>query len=374
MEINHAIQLSTDLTHELGVLFEQRAFEHDRQGTFVEDNYKDLQKHGYFIALIPEELGGLGISHSTFCEHIRIIGQYCGSTALSLSMHSHLVAANVWKLRKGMGGEDVLQKVVQKELVLISTGARDFLESNGEMERVENGYLVSAMKFFASQSAYGDVVVTSAPYLDPKEGWQVLHFAVPMSADGVQVMSDWDTMGMRGTGSNTIKFNKVFIPNSAVSLKRPRGVFHPFWNAVLTLAMPLIMSAYVGIAQKAYQLAISRAQKNTSPKPHLPYQIGELFNEMVSAKTLWKDMVRIANDLDFEAIDKHSSAILARKTLVSKAVIEVVNKAIAIAGGGSFYKKSLLERLFRDVQASKFHPLQEKDQQLLIGERILESK
>jgi alkylation response protein AidB-like acyl-CoA dehydrogenase len=374
MEINHAIQLSTDLTHELGVLFEQRAFEHDRQGTFVEDNYKDLQKHGYFIALIPEELGGLGISHSTFCEHIRIIGQYCGSTALSLSMHSHLVAANVWKLRKGMGGEDVLQKVVQKELVLISTGARDFLESNGEMERVENGYLVSAMKFFASQSAYGDVVVTSAPYLDPKEGWQVLHFAVPMSADGVQVMSDWDTMGMRGTGSNTIKFDKVFIPNSAVSLKRPRGVFHPFWNAVLTLAMPLIMSAYVGIAQKAYQLAISRAQKNTSPKPHLPYQIGELFNEMVSAKTLWKDMVRIANDLDFEAIDKHSSAILARKTLVSKAVIEVVNKAIAIAGGGSFYKKSLLERLFRDVQASKFHPLQEKDQQLLIGERILESK
>ena len=73
-------------------------------------------------------------------------------------------------------------------------------------------------------------------------------------------------------------------------------------------------------------------------------------------------MVRITNDFDFEAIDENSSTILARKTLVSNAVIELVNKAIEIVGGGSFYKKSPLERLFRDIQASKFHPLQEKDQ------------
>jgi acyl-CoA dehydrogenase len=178
-------------------------------------------------------------------------------------------------------------------------------------------------------------------------------------------------MGMRGTGSNTIKLDQVFVPESAIALTRPQGEFHPFWNVVLTVAMPLIMSAYIGIAQKAYEIAVSKAKKNPKPKAHLPYQLGELYNEITLSETLWKDMVHIANDLDFEPLDEHSNGILARKTMVSKSVIEVVNMAIAIVGGGSFYKKSRLERIARDIQASKFHPLQEKDQQLLVGERLM---
>ena len=373
METLQKQHLSFELTKELSKKFEELASDHDQQGRFVESNYKDLQKHGYFIALVPEQLGGLGVSHSELCDHLRIIGQGCGSTALALAMHSHLIAANVWKYKKGNGGEEVLKKVVDKELILISTGARDWLESNGEMTKVKDGFLVSGMKFFASQSAYGHVAVTSAPYQHPEEGWQVLHFAVPLSSEGVTVLNDWDTMGMRGTGSNTIKFDQVFVPETAIALTRKQGEFHPFWNVVITVAMPLIMSAYVGIAQKAYELAISRARKNPAPKAHLPYQIGELYNDLTTAETLWKDMVNIANDFDFEAIDEHSSTILARKTLVANAVISVVNKAISITGGGSFYKKSSLERLFRDIQASKFHPLQEKDQHQLVGTRILES-
>ena len=373
METYQKEQISVKLTNELGKNFEERASEYDTQGTFVEKNYRELKEHGYFIALIPQELGGLGITHSELCDHIRIIGTHCGSTALALSMHSHLVAANVWKYQKGLGGADVLKKVVDKELVLISTGARDWLESNGEMVKVQDGYLVSGMKFFASQSAFGQVAVTSAPYQDPVEGWQVLHFGVPLSSEGVTVLNDWDTLGMRGTGSNTIKFEKVFVPESAIVLKRPQGEFHPFWNVVLTVAMPLIMSAYVGIAQRAYSVAVEKAKKNPDPRPHLPYQVGEIHNELVLSETLWKDMVRITNNLEFEPVDQLSSAILSRKTLVSKSVIEVVNKAIAMVGGGSFYKTSILERLSRDIQASKFHPLQEKDQQLLVAQRILGS-
>ncbi len=359
------------LTHELGKRFEERAAGYDQLGSFVEENYNDLKAHGFFIALVPESLGGLGISHREFCDHIRIIGQYCGSTALSLSMHSHLVSANVWKFKKGKGGADVLKKVVEKELVLISTGARDWLESNGEMIKVENGYLVSGKKFFASQSAYGHVAVTSAPYHDPKAGWQVLHFGIPLSNKGVTVLSDWDTMGMRGTGSNTIQFDQVFVPEEAIALRRPQGEFHPFWNVVLTVAMPLIMSAYLGIAQKAYEIAVSEAKKNPKPKPHLPYQLGELYNEMTLSETLWKDMVHIANNLDFQPVDENSNRILARKTVLSKSVNKVVNQAIGIVGGGSFYKRSPLERLARDIQASEFHPLQERDQYLLVGKRIM---
>ena len=132
---------------------------------------------------------------------LRTLAQYCGSTALALSMHQHLIAATVWKYRHGQGGEPMLKNVAEKQLVLVSTGAGDWLESNGSVNKTDGGYLVSARKHFASQSAVGDMLVTSAPFSD-----EVLHFAVPMSAPGVTVLNDWRTLGMRGTRSHTVNW------------------------------------------------------------------------------------------------------------------------------------------------------------------------
>jgi hypothetical protein len=49
---------------------------------------------------------------------------------------------------------------------------------------------VSARKPFGSGSPMGDVLVTSAPFKHPKEGWQVLHFTVPFIASGVSLADD----------------------------------------------------------------------------------------------------------------------------------------------------------------------------------------
>lgn len=360
-----------DLTHDLGKDFEKREADYDRQAAFVAENYRQLKEHGFFSATIPVELGGEGVSHSQMCDILRIIAQYSASTALALSMHQHLLAANIWKYKKGQGGEAILKKVADNQLVLVSTGARDWLESNGEMQKTEGGYLVTAQKHFASQSAVGDVLVTSAPYNDPQSGWQVLHFPVPFSSKGLTVMDNWYTLGMRGTGSHTIKLDKVFVAESAIVLRRPRGEFHPFWTVVLTVAMPLIMSVYVGIAEKAAQIVIQQSKRNKSPKPHLHYVIGEMYNELAAAQVQLKDMVRICNNYDFEPVDRNAHDILTRKTNVANAAISTVKKAMEVAGGQGFFNSFGLERLFRDVQAAQYHPLQEKDQQLFSGEFLL---
>src|SRR3546814_3651368 len=72
----------------------------------------------------------------------------------------------------------LLEKVAADEAILVSTGANDWLESNGRMERVEGGFKVTATKPFASGAPGGDLLVTSAAYDDPREGAQVLHFPV----------------------------------------------------------------------------------------------------------------------------------------------------------------------------------------------------
>jgi alkylation response protein AidB-like acyl-CoA dehydrogenase len=83
------------------------------------------------------------------------------------------------------------------------------------------------------------------------------------------------------------------------------------------------------------------------------------------------DMLRIANNYDFEATDQNGHDILTRKTNVANAVIRVVTKALEIVGGAGFYRAFGLERLFRDVQAARYHPLPELDQAKFSGDYLL---
>lgn len=368
---NESLSTWIDRVHSLGKDFESKAREHDSDDTFVSGNYAALKEQGFFAAAIPGELGGGGVPHSAMCDILRTLAQYCSSTALALSMHQHLLAANIWKYKQGQGGAELLKNVAAKQPVLVSTGANDWLESNGRMERTTDGYLVTATKHFASQSAIGDVLVTSAPYEDPELGWQVLHFPVPFKSKGVEVLNNWSALGMRGTGSHSVRLQDVFVPESAITLRRPQGEFHPFWNVILTVAMPLIMSVYVGIAQKAATVVIDDVRRRKSLKPHIPSLVGAMHNELTSAEVHLKDMIRIANNYDFKPVDQNGQDISTRKTNVANACIGVVAKAMDIAGGQGYFRSFGLERLFRDVQAAKYHPLQEMDQHQFTGEFVL---
>ncbi|MCO6480243.1 MAG: acyl-CoA/acyl-ACP dehydrogenase [Phaeodactylibacter sp.] len=359
------------LINELGKDFAGRAGHYDLTGAFVFENYEQLKALRFFSAMIPVELGGGGISHAEMCDIIRIMAHYCSSTALAFSMHQHLVAATVWKYRHTGEGAPLLQRVAKEQLVLISTGARDWLESNGEMEKVDGGYLFSGKKFFASQSAGGDMAITSAPWLNAGNEWQVLHFGVPMTTEGVTVLDDWDVLGMRATGSQAIQFDKVFVPDSAISLARPKGEFHPVWNVVLTVAMPLIMSAYVGTAEKAAEIALSIGKKYQRNESHMAYIIGKLNNSLIGAQTQWRAMYALTNNFDFQPDENISIDILSLKTNVADAAQQTVSEAMEAIGGQSFYRKNVLERLFRDVQAAGFHPLPRWEQYQFTGERLL---
>ena len=96
---------------------------------------------------------------------------------------------------------------------------------------------------------------------------------------------------MRATGSHTIQFENVFVPETAIALRRPKGDFHPVWSVVLTVALPLIMSAYVGIAEKATEIALTIGKKYQRNQDHMPYLIGKMNNTLLSAQTQWKSDV-----------------------------------------------------------------------------------
>lgn len=254
--------------------------------------------------------------------------------------------------------------------MLVSTGARDWLESNGSLRAVDGGYRLSARKAFASGSPVGDVAVSSAPFEDPAAGWQVLHFAVPMKSDGVRLDGDWQVHGMRSTGSDTLVFDDVFVPDAAIALRRPRGEFHEIWNIVLTAALPLVTGVYVGIAERAAEVAVSLAQRNAKDST-VQWAAGEMHSALTVAQALHQQMTALANDLEFQPSVERSNEMLVLKAQVVESAERAVNRAVETVGGRAFFRRTGLERLLRDVRAGHFHPLPAKEQLRFTGRLAL---
>lgn len=158
---------------------------------------------------------------------------------------------------------------------------------------------------------------------------------------------------------------------SLSSFKRDFQEFHPIFNVIVTVAMPLIMSVYVGIAEKAAREAIDFARRQRHLKPHVPDVVGGMLNQLASAEVHLRDMIRLANELDFQPENQTGQDVLSRKTNVANACVSVVTRAMEIVGGQGFYRSFGLERLFRDVQAAKYHPLPESEQQRALGEFVI---
>lgn len=200
--------------------------------------------------------------------------------------------------------------------------------------------------------------------LDAPEGPTVMHMAIPMKAEGLRILDTWRTLGMRGTGSHDLELDNVFVPEAAVTVRRPAGKWHPLMHMVTLIAFPLIMSVYVGLAEAARErvLALAGARRPTADTELL---IGEMETYLAAARLALGDMVACAaND---EPGPEASSRIMTGRTLVARASIATVEKAMAAAGGAGFYRRTGLERIWRDVQAARYHPLQEPAQARLAG-------
>lgn len=355
----------TKKAEEIAAKIAEHSAKHDADDSFVAEGFAALEEAGFFTALVPEELGGGGASVPEICDALKIIGAACGSTALAASMHSHIVAAAAWRWKnQGAPTDGLMKRVVAEKLKLVSSGGSDWLTSAGKMEKVEGGYKLTARKAFASGSTVGNILNTSAVYDDPVDGPTVLHFGAPLKGEGVKIEPTWRTMGMRGTGSDDVVFDGLFIPDAAIAGKRPQGQWHMLFHVISKIAFALIYSAYVGVAEGARNRALEVAKKRPQD-PLLAQIVGEMENRLLMARLAHARMVEIA-ETGAPGPETTSEAMQCR-TLVGQAAIDTVAKAMEVAGGAAFYRKTGLERAFRDVQAARFHPLQEKPQLDLTG-------
>jgi acyl-CoA dehydrogenase len=353
----------------LGEDFAKRAHAHDAEDSFVAENYAALKEAGAFAAGVPAELGGGGASHAELCAMIRELALHCSSTALAFSMHTHPIAAQAYMWRGGnKGPEGLLRRVAAERLVISTSGGSDWLSGSGKLEKVDGGYRLTGRKVFGSGGPGADLLLTTGVYDDPQNGPTVVNVPVPLRSAGVKILETWKTMGMRGTGSHDIELDGVFIPEAAAGLRRPAGKWHPFMHTICLVALPVFNAAYLGTAEAARALALRLAERRKND-PVVPIIVGELEAELLTAQLAHAAMLEMAAK---EAPGPATTArIMTLRTILSRGVVRSVEKAMELAGGAGFYRDTGLERLFRDAQAIKYHPLPEKPQARLTGRVVL---
>lgn len=345
-----------DHAAEVGRAIAPHAERHDRDGTFVSEAVDALRDAGLLAMGVPAELGGGGASLAEVAAVQRELGHHCGATALATAMHQHVVAFTAWRYRRGLpGAEGTLRRVADEGIVLVSTGGADQTHPRGQAVRVEGGYRVSGRKVFCSQSVAGAAMSTMFAFEDPDQGLRVLNMAVPLSAEGVTVLDDWDVLGMRGTASNSIVVDDVFVADDKVLANRPHGVIDGPLQVIFSIAFPIITAAYLGVAEAAYAAAVE-AVGTRCDDVVVQRQVGLMADRLRVAAWALDGAIAAVGDDAQPSMDVVVD-VMAAKREVALAGIEVCDLAMDVAGGASFSKGSVIERCYRDIRAIKCHPL-----------------
>lgn len=361
----------SELSDELLERVHARAASVDANNEFFAEDFDELVAVGYPKMFVPESLGGPGLSLSQVSKQQRKLAAASPATALGINMH--LVWAGVAHTMCARGDtapEPVLAACAAGEIYAfgVSEAGNELVLFDSATEAVsdgEGGYIVTGTKIFTSLSPRWTRLGLHAKITgdDPDAGKLVLGF-IDRDDPGVEIVDDWDTLGMRGSQSCTTKLHGVHMAPADVLRKLPTGpnadplIFGIFANFELLLA-----SVYLGIAQRAYDLAVAAAQAKTSKATGKPYsQDPDIRRRVAHMGILLESMTTQLDAVvaDVDAKVDHGTGwfpkLVGAKYQVTTGAKQIVDDAFEVIGGRGYYSGQEISRLYRDVIAGLFHP------------------
>jgi alkylation response protein AidB-like acyl-CoA dehydrogenase len=380
--LNARQQDLVELAGRLADTFATRAAEHDRESTFPFENYADMRAAGYLGLTIPEELGGRGADLREMLLAQERLAMGCGSTALAVTMHVSPLGqvGALWRLNQDERLGQFLREAATGEVVYASMTAERghsiLMTSNTVATPVEGGYRVTGDKIFGTESAICTHFSSMARVDDPEEGSRVIVFRLARPVEGMEVKDTWDTMGMRGTLSNDWSMRDVFVPEEAVFHSYPVGHFDSvLLRMTWSWAMPAFGAVYLGIAGGAMAYAREQVQargREGDPAVQTAFAEMEILLETARA-VLWRHTDEVISGDLFEGFTVQEGMA---RTMLSKHVpcnnaIRIVDLALEVVGGAGFFRRSPLERMYRDVRAGVIMPYNNAEARSLFGRNAL---
>jgi alkylation response protein AidB-like acyl-CoA dehydrogenase len=375
----------TELPTDMLERFRSRAGELDRTNTYFHEDLAELREVGYLAAPVPVHLGGWGLDLATLAASQRRLARYAPATALSMTMHFYWLGIAV-ELEKA--GDTSMRWILEAAAVgeVIAAGHAEsgndipVLLSTCVAERVDGGYRLTGRKQFGSNGPVWSWLGAHAIDANAPGGPQTVHAFVERTSPGVTVVETWDTLGMRPTQSHDTVLDGVFVPDERIGRVVPAGDGTDLFLIGMTMwALPLIANVYLGIAERALELAVAGARKKTSIaiergayayNPMVQHQVAEMYLELDAATATLDRFVD-----DWVAGVDHGEAwvskVYSAKWRAIEAAKRVVDIALDVSGGGGMFRGNELERLYRDVRAGGFHPGNDAITHEMVGKSVL---
>ena len=347
----------------------ERAVVHDRENTFPEDDLAELREVGYLSMLVPADRGGLGLGLVEASVLQQRLATAAPATALAINMH--LVWTGVAKVLRDRGIDDlafVQEGAAAGEVFAfgISEAGNDlvlFGSGTDAAPTADGGYSFTGTKIFTSLSPVWTQLGVHGLDTTSPDAPKMVYAFVPRG-DAVVTRDDWDTLGMRGTQSRTTELRGAVAPaHRVVRRVDPGPQPDPIVFGIFSVFEILLGSVYTGIARRALDLAVEAASGRRSKKtgkaysqdPDIRWRVGAMALEY---EALPPQLAALARDVD-ERVDHGGRWFSLLAGVKHRAVVSakhVVDEAILVAGGSSYFASNELSRLYRDVLAGMFHP------------------
>lgn len=360
-----------------------RAPGYDRDNTFFTEDLDALRAAGYLAAHVPTDLGGAGLSLLELVREQSRLAGAAPATALAVNMHQVWCGVGRVLHARGDDGLDVLlREAAAGELFAfgISERGNDLVLFGSATEARpdgEGGYRFHGTKIFTSLApAWTRLGVHGLDASDPDDPRIVYGF---VTREGTETKDDWDTLGMRATQSRTTVLDGAHAPADRVVRRLPPGPNpDPFVFGIFACFELLLSSVYLGIAQRALDLAVETVRSRTSMKTgdvyaHDPDIRWRLATAAMDLETALTQLHATAADVDAQVDHgpRWFAKLAGTKVRATETAKDVVEAAIRVSGGGSYFTRNELSRLYRDVLAGLFHPSDDESAHATVATALL---
>jgi Acyl-CoA dehydrogenases len=193
---------------------------------------------------------------------------------------------------------------------------------------------------------------------------KIVHFFLTRDVKGYTIKETWDVMGMRATRSDDTVLEGAFVPDKYIARLLPAGAAgaDTFVVTLFTWALVNFANVYYGIGLRAREVLIEQLKTKTSIAltrpmiyhPEIQHGIAEM---TIDLEAMGPHVEAVASDWSEGRVGPDWLVrLFAAKHRTVEAAFRVVDQALDLSGGFGMFKKSELERLFRDCRAGRFHP------------------
>jgi len=381
-----ANETATVLTTEILDRCAARAAGYDRDNRFFQEDFDELKAAGYLLLTVPKAFGGAGLSLAEVCREQARLAYAAPATALAVNMHFYWTGIAADLYRAGDHTVDwMLKEAAAGEVFAAGHGERGndlpVLASSSTAQRVDGGYRFTGHKIFGSLTPVWTRLGIHAMDLSDPSHPMVVHAFMPRDTSGYEIVETWDTMGMRATRSDDTILKGAFVPDRYIARVVPAGFAgaDPFVLGIFVWAEPTFGHIYAAIAQRARDIAVASVQQKTSVAlggrsmawhPMVQYAVAEMDMELDAIKS---HVERIASDwsagVNYGGL--WPAKLVAAKYRAVEGAKRVVDLAMDVSGGTGMFRKSELERLYRDVRCGGFHPANSAIAHEVVGKTAL---